>query len=188
MKMHFKRWLFAMAAALGIAVGSVAVASPAAAEPTPEIAGAVVVAGVDVSQLDMGRFVRRGEHSDFPSGKVYCTSGWHPTGCLEPLEGFVRVCKKCGRDGSNVDIYIFNPNQRPAPRDLYHLNSRTGTGFGDTSFSPPGWSVFPIRNIPPGMYDFLVRWDDQELTFLSRERVVLTCPSPPPPTYPAPSS
>lgn len=171
----------AVAAAVVLAMlGVFGLAVPAAADPSPapDSAQVTILEGVDFSKIDKGLISRFRKPGDFPSGNVYCPQ-WRSSRCLTPLSGSVVVKPGCGKfGGSNVDIRIFNPNWVEAPRNLYHLDASTGTGFGDDSFAPPGLSIFPIRNIPPGVYDFLVRWDDQNITFFQSLGVVLTCPSP----------
>lgn len=198
--MHPRRRAAAFVAALSLALlGGLAQASPAAAAPVPlpDLGQVTVLEGFDHSKASAtGQFLRRSGGNDFPTGKQYCTRSWHPSWCLQPLKAYAVLKERCGEFGSDVNIYIQNPNGRSAPRDLSETLVATGTGFGDRSFAPSGWSLFPIRNAPPGTYDYRVGWDPQQyLSFMhhwdgskfvpaEHERLVLTCPSPPPPPPP----
>ncbi|HVI68851.1 MAG TPA: hypothetical protein VM581_00145 [Magnetospirillaceae bacterium] len=198
MNTHPRRRAAAFVAALTLALlGGSIMAGPAAAAPVPQPdSGKVtVLEGFDHSKASITSQLRRYHGDEFPTGNQFCTQSWHPVWCLQPLRAYAFLEEECGEFGSNVDIYIYNPNGRQAPRNLYDINAATGTGFGDDSFVPSGWSLFPITNTPPGVRDYLVRWDPQNLSFMrhwngsmfvpvEQERLVLTCPSPPPPPPP----
>ena len=144
------------------------------------ITGTVHVTDVDYSQFTPSQLQATANLAD----RVYCTNKWNPPRCLNPLRGFVAVAPFCLRDGSLVGLFTFNPNEVNAPYDLYHVDSVTGTGFGESGEYSPGWHLFVARNIPPGTDDFWVGYDAQGLVFYEKRKVVLTCPSPPPPTWP----